>query len=99
TVKRIEDLPVSRLRPRSERRPAGAGLRALRGLGRFPVTGLDVNSVQAGSDGGIYDGDRFSLGPAGAPKSAGVSITRAAVPARPSPQVIALPGFITTTWP
>src|SRR5438477_917194 len=85
TVKRIEDLPVSRLRTRIEGLPAGPRLRALDWLGKFHFTELDLNSLQADSEGGIYYADSFSLDPAGVPKSAGVSITRAAVAVSPFP--------------
>src|SRR5438105_5311960 len=85
TVKRIEDLPVSRLRTRIEGLPAGPRLRALDWLGKFHFTELDLNSLQADSEGGIYYADIFSLDPAAAPKSAGGSITRPAVPVSPFP--------------
>src|SRR6266480_2725967 len=85
TVKRIEDLPVSRLRTRIEGLPVGPRLRALDWLGKFHFTDLDLNSLQSDSEGGIYYADTFSLDPAAAPKSTGGSMTRAAVAVSPFP--------------
>src|SRR5262245_33175882 len=60
-LNRIEDLPPSRLRTRLEGLPANARGRALEWLRSFHFTELDLNSLDADADGGIFYADTFSL--------------------------------------
>ena len=61
SVNRIEDLPASRLRRRIEGLPPSARQRALDWLHSFHFTELDLNSLEADSEGGIFYADNFSL--------------------------------------
>src|SRR5882672_2912984 len=58
-VRRIEDMPTSRLRAQIERLPVQARDRAVASLGNFHFTELDLNSLQVDPEGGIYYADTF----------------------------------------
>jgi hypothetical protein len=68
TLSRLEELPASRLRSRLDRLPAAARQRALARLRSFHFTELDLESLEADSDGEVFYADNFSNDPAAAPR-------------------------------
>lgn len=84
SVRRVEDLPASRLRTQIERLPADARDRAVAWLGNFHFTDQDLSSLQVDGSGGIFYADTFTL-VAPAPPEAGPAVAEAAVPISPFP--------------
>ena len=56
-LKRIEDLPLGRVRTRMERLNPAARQRALDSLQHFHFTEMDLDSLQVDDDGGVYYAD------------------------------------------
>src|SRR3954466_11106345 len=83
-LRKVEDLPQSRLRGQLERLPAPARDRAVAWLANFHFTDLDLGTLQADGEGGIFYADDFQLGPVAAAKSEPV-VAAAAVPVSPLP--------------
>jgi hypothetical protein len=85
-VRAVQDLPAGRLRDEIERLPAGARDRAVAWLGNIHFTELDVQTMHADSEGGIYFVDEV---PAGAidpmAESTSFETSAAAVPVSPFP--------------
>src|SRR5262249_40413118 len=85
---RIEELPAGRFRTRLDALPAEARGRALRRLQSFHFTELDLETLEADSDGGIYYVDHFPPIPApavngAAPISSDAATAQAPVPVNP----------------
>ena len=83
---RIEDLPAGRLRTRIQGLPETSRQQALDRLRRFHFTELDVQSLEADGDGGIFYADHFSLEPAAI--EAGPFMPAAAVAVDPFPAAL-----------
>ncbi|HKS38448.1 MAG TPA: M12 family metallo-peptidase, partial [Verrucomicrobiae bacterium] len=83
--RRVEDLPAGRLRTQVERLPVQARERALAWLGNFHFTDLDLNSLQADTDGGIFYADDFAPAQVVADSGSEPPIAEAAVPVSPFP--------------
>jgi hypothetical protein len=91
-LSRIDEIPAGRFRSRLDGLPAAAQARALQTLRNFHFTTLDLNSLEADPDGGIYYVDIFPLPPTGVANEpvAGSSpsepvVEQAAVPVSPFP--------------
>ena len=67
TLTRIADLPPSPFRTRIEALAEKARQRALEALGAFHFTELDLNSLRADAEGGLYYEDNFLATPETAP--------------------------------
>jgi hypothetical protein len=87
---RIEDLPTGRLRTQIDGLPPAGRLRAFQWLQNFHFTDLDLKSLHADSDGGIFYADTFSLEPAPAAVESSPSVAQAAVPVNPFPAGLVL---------
>ncbi len=87
-LRRLEDLPTGRFRTQTDRLAPNARLRALDWLQRFHFTEIDLDSLHADSEGGVFYADEFTLEPAPAEIEPPV-IGEAAVPVDPFP-----PGLI-----
>ena len=85
SVRRVEDLPPSRLRTEVERLPVQIRDRAVAWLGSFHFTELDLDSLQVDPAGGIFYADKFTLAPAPAAASTEPIVSAAAVPVSPFP--------------
>src|SRR5262245_10331172 len=85
TLKRIGELPASRLRTRIEGLAPAARQRALEWLRRFHFTELDLKSLQADEEGGIFYADEFSLAPGPAQGQSEPVVAEAALPVNPFP--------------
>lgn len=83
-ARKVQDLPQSRLRAQIERLPAAAQDHAMAWLANFHFTELDLATLQADADGGIFYADNFQLAPA-APASSEPVVGAAAVPISPFP--------------
>ena len=83
-LKRIEDLPLGRVRTRIERLNPVARQRALDWLRGFHFTESDLDSLQVDDDGGVYYADIFTLDPVPAEAEPPV-VAEAAVPVSPFP--------------
>jgi hypothetical protein len=70
-LNRINELPSGRFRMRIESLPASAQARALQMLQRFHFTELDLKSLEADPEGGIYYVDMFQPIPGGGEADAG----------------------------
>jgi hypothetical protein len=84
-LKRLEDLPPSRLRQRLESLPAAARERALAHLSSFHFPEADLDALQADAEGGIFYADVFAHEPAADETPAEPEIAQAAVPVSPFP--------------
>src|SRR5947208_2233238 len=73
-----QDLPLSRLRSQIERLPAPAQNRAIAWLANFQFTDLDLASLRADAEGGIYYADEFNLEAIPAPADASEPVVAAA---------------------
>src|SRR5690348_10551847 len=65
-LRKVEDLPQSRLRSQLDRLPAPARDRAMAWLANFHFTDLDLATLHADAEGGIFYADDFQLAPAAA---------------------------------
>src|SRR4051794_30881752 len=83
-IRNVEDLPQSRLRAQIERLPAAARDRAMAWLANFHFTELDLATLQADAEGGIFYADDFQLA-AVAPANSEPVVAAAAVPVSPFP--------------
>jgi List-Bact-rpt repeat protein/metallopeptidase family M12-like protein len=83
--RRVEDLPVGRLRTQLERLPVQARERALAWMGSFHFTDLDLSSLHADPEGGIFYADDFDPAPVTADSGSEPPIAEAAVPVSPFP--------------
>ncbi|MDB6031465.1 MAG: hypothetical protein JWM16_1803 [Verrucomicrobiales bacterium] len=88
-LKRLQDLPPGRLRTRIEKLPQAARDRAVAWLQKFHFTDLDLNSLEADTDGGIYYSDAFSLDATGMDTNSEPVAAQAAVPVSPFPASLA----------
>src|ERR1043165_6078553 len=61
SVTKIDDLPVSRLRTRLERLSDAARQRALDKLKNFHFPELDLDSLDADEEGGVFYADHFTI--------------------------------------
>jgi hypothetical protein len=90
SLKRVEEIPASRLRSRLDNLPATARDRALQRLRNFHFTELDLDTLYADSEGGVYYVDSFPPPPpATAEEIAAASAPAtadAALPVSPFPQ-------------
>lgn len=88
-LSRIEQIPPSRLRSRLDRLSAAARDRALQSLRSFHFTTLDLNSLEADEEGGIYYVDVFPPAPLGGAQESAPAwepgVAQAAVPVEPFP--------------
>jgi hypothetical protein len=84
SVGRVEDLPPGRFRTQLENLSPTARGRALGWLREFHFTELDLDSLHADPEGGIFYADTFSLAPVGPTNTAPVT-AEAAVPVNPFP--------------
>ena len=84
-LKRPQDLPPGRLRARIEQLPQAARERAVAWLQKFHFTDLDLNSLEADTEGGIYYSDTFSLEAIGTETNSEPVVAQAAVPVSPFP--------------
>jgi len=84
-LQRIEELPPGRFRSRIEGLPAAAQERALTRLRHFHFTELDVQSMDADTEGEIFYADHFALDPAPVQMASEPVIAEAAVPIEPFP--------------
>jgi hypothetical protein len=85
TVHTAQDLPLSRLRSQIERLPAPAQNRAVAWLANFHFTDLDLASLQADSEGGIFYADEFKLEAVPAAAASEPVVAAAAVLVSPFP--------------
>src|SRR4030095_7247501 len=85
TLNRIEELPQGRLRTRIEGLPTPARNRALEWLRSFHFTELDLNSLEADDDGGIFYADNFAVEAAADQAASEPDVAQAAVPVIPFP--------------
>ena len=85
SVSRVEDIPSSRFRSRLESLPATARTRALAWLSEFHFTELDLQTLHADEEGGIYYVDEFTLAPAPTTSQSEPVVAEAAVPVSPFP--------------
>src|SRR5262245_5952027 len=60
TVNRVEDLPTSRFRRQLEQLPATARARSFEWLRDFHFTEIDLDTLHADADGGIFYVDPFT---------------------------------------
>lgn len=88
SVRRVQDLPPSRLRTQIERLPAQVRDRAVAWLGNFHFTDLDLDSLQVDPAGGIFYADHFNLAAGGAIADGGPVVAGAAVPVSPFPAAL-----------
>jgi len=86
---RIEDIPAGRFRTRIDRLPVAARQRALEWLRGFHFTELDLQSLEADAEGGIYYVDAFSVDQAAAATEPEPVVAEAAVPVDPFPASLA----------
>lgn len=84
TVRGIQDLPVGRFRRRLESLPPTAQARSLEWLRNFHFTELDLETLQADAEGGIFYADDFTLDTTSVTDSIPI-IAQAAVPISPFP--------------
>jgi len=85
TLRRIEDLPAGRFRSQVDLLPANARLRALDWLQRFHFTEIDLDSLHADSQGGVFYADDFTLETTAASIPEPPIVSEAAVPVSPFP--------------
>lgn len=84
SLRRLEDLPSGRFREQLDRLPGNARLRALDWLQRLHFTELDLDSLHADQDGGVFFADEFTVEPT-AEATEPPGIGEAAVPVSPFP--------------
>ena len=84
TLNRIEDLPAGRFRTQIDKLPLAGRQRALEWLQRFHFTELDLDSLHADAEGGIFYVDHFTLAPQ-APVDSTPITGLASVPVSPFP--------------
>ena len=83
-MKRIEDLPAGRFRAQIDRLPPAGRQRALEWLQGFHFTELDLDSLHADAEGGVFYVDHFTIPPK--PAAASTPVTAASsVPVSPFP--------------
>ena len=85
-LRRVEDLPPSRLRDQIERLPVQARDRAVASLGNFHFTTEDLASLHADSGGGIFYADEFERAPGAGTDNTEFEVAFAAVQVSPFPQ-------------
>jgi hypothetical protein len=83
-LRKVEELPQSRLRGQIERLPATARDRAMAWLANVHFTEQDLATLQADAEGGIFYADDFQLAPV-APENSEPVIAEASVPVSPFP--------------
>ena len=84
SLRRLEDLPSGRFREQLDRLPANARSRALGWLQRFHFTELDLDSLHADKDGGVFFVDEFTVDATGDEAEPPV-VGEAPVPVSPFP--------------
>jgi hypothetical protein len=84
---RLDELPTGRFRSHLDSLPAPARQRALTALQHFHFTELDLNSLHADADGGLFYADVFPAAPVAgaAADDAPPGVAQAAVPVSPFP--------------
>jgi len=83
-LKRFEELPTGRFRTQLDRLPQTARQRALGWMQGFHFTEMDLETLHADSEGGIFYADIFPTDPATAETEAPI-VSEAAVPVSPFP--------------
>ena len=84
TLKRIEDLPAGRFRTQIDKLPPAGRQRALERLQGFHFTELDLDTLHADAEGGVFYVDHFTLAPKAVVDSTPIT-GLAAVPVSPFP--------------
>ncbi len=85
-ITQVQDIPPSRLRTQLDRLPAAARMRAAAWLKKVHFTDLDLQTMQADPEGGIYYVDTFALAPSAPTGTISEPATiQAAVPISPFP--------------
>jgi hypothetical protein len=85
TLNRLEDLPAGRFRTRIDQLPPVARQRALEWLRGFHFTELDLGSLEADAEGGIFYVDSFLTGAPETVMESEPTTEEAAVPVNPFP--------------